>query len=163
MPLLAVERRADAVIFVNPITDFGQEAVVFVFGRVGNAACRTADIRAAARTFHRIAAVARAFGFMAATLRIQQGCIGAAVVHAEADGVCPFAVAAAVTVFHHCAELPVVQQQITPLQGLVIHTAAQCAAAGIERVRPLHNVDVAHQLRVDGQARTVEIAVACIQ
>lgn len=55
------------------------------------------------------------------------------------------------------------QQQITPLQSLVIHTAAQGAAAGIERVRPFHDVDVAHQFRVDGQARTVEIAVTGIQ
>ena len=71
MSLLAVERRADTVVLINLITDFGQEAVVFVFGRIGNAACRTADIRAAARTFHRIAAIACAFGFMTAALRIQ--------------------------------------------------------------------------------------------
>jgi len=68
VPLLAVERCADTVVLINLITDFGQEAVVFVFGRIRNAACRTADIRAAALAFHRIAAVARAFGFMAAPL-----------------------------------------------------------------------------------------------
>ena len=66
VPLLAVDRRADTVVVADAVAEFGQEAVVFVFGRVGNAAGGTADIRAAARTFHRIAAVARAFGFMAA-------------------------------------------------------------------------------------------------
>ena len=163
MPLLAVERCADTVVVIDLISNLTQEAVVFVLGRIRNTACRTTDIRSAAGTLYRITTLARAFSLVTATLRIKQSSIHAIVAQAEAECICPFAVAAAVTVFHHHAELPLRQQQITPLQGLVIHAATQCTAAGIERVRPFHDVDVAHQFRVNRQARAVEVAITGIQ
>ncbi|CWM33112.1 Uncharacterised protein [Neisseria meningitidis] len=49
------------------------------------------------------------------------------------------------------------------MQGLVIHTAAQGAAAGIERVRPFYDVDVAHEFGVDRQTRAVEVAITGVQ
>ena len=163
MPLLAVERCADTMVVVDLISNLTQEAVVFVLGRIRNTARRTTDIRSAAGALYRITTLARAFSLMAATLRIQQSGIHAVVVQTEPKCICPFAVAAAVTVFHHHAELPVVQQQITPLQCLVIHATTQCTAAGIERVRPFHDVDVAHQFRINRQARAVEVAITGIQ
>lgn len=163
MPLLAVKRCADAVLVVDLISNLTQEVVVFVFGRIRDTACRTTDILSAASTLYRIATLARAFGLMTATLRIQQSGIHAVVAHTETECICPFAVAAAVTVFHHHAELPVVQQQIMALQGLVIHAATQCAATGIERVSALRDFDVAHEFGVDRQARAVEVAITCIQ
>ncbi|CWN69263.1 Uncharacterised protein [Neisseria meningitidis] len=163
MPLLTVERCADAVVVVDLISNLTQEVVVFVFGRIGDAAGGTADIRFFTRTFYRIAAVARAFGFMAAPLRIQQSSIHAVVTHTETEGICPFTVTRAVTVFHHHAELPVVQQQITALQRLVIHTAAQCTTAGIERVCALHDFNIAYEFGVDRQTRAVEVAITGVQ
>ncbi|CWO59129.1 Uncharacterised protein [Neisseria meningitidis] len=110
MSLLAVKRCADAVVIVNLVSNLTQKAVVFVFGRIRDTACRTTDIRATAFPFHSIASVSRAFGFMTATLRIQQSSIHAVVAHAETEGICPFTVTRAVTVFHHHAELPFRQQ-----------------------------------------------------
>ena len=161
--LLTVERCADTVVIVDLISNLTQEAVVFMFGRIRNTARRTTDIRSAAGTLYRITTLARTFSLMAATLRIQQSGIHAVVVHAEPKCICPFAVAAAVTVFHHHAELTLRQQQIMALQGLVIHAATQCTATGIERVCALHDFDVAHEFGVDRQTRAVEVAVTGIQ
>ena len=163
MALLTVERCADTVVIVDLISNLTQEAVVFMFGRIRNTARRTTDIRSAAGTLYRIATLARTFGLMTATLRIQQGGVHSAVVHAETECICPFAVAAAVTVFHHHAELTLRQQQIMALQGLVIHAATQGTAAGIERICALHDFNVAHEFGVDRQARTVEVAITGIQ
>ena len=49
------------------------------------------------------------------------------------------------------------------LQGLVIHAATQCTAAGIERVCALHDFDIAHEFGVDRQARAVEVAITGVQ
>lgn len=162
MPLLAVKRCADAVLVVDLISNLTQEVVVFVFGRIRDTACRTTDIRSAASTLYRIATLARAFGLMTATLRIQQSGIHAVVAHTETECICPFAVAAAVTVFHHHAELPVVQQQIMSLQGLVIHAATN-APLPVLKESALRDFDVAHEFGVDRQARAVEVAITCIQ
>ncbi|CWM81210.1 Uncharacterised protein [Neisseria meningitidis] len=110
MPLLTVERCADAVVVVDLISNLTQEAVVFVLGRIRNTARRTTDIRSATSTLYRITTLACAFSFMAAPLRIQQSGIHAVVAHAETEGICPFTVTRAVTVFHHHAELPFRQQ-----------------------------------------------------
>ena len=134
-----------------------------MFGRIRNTTRRTTDIRSAAGTLYRITTLARAFSLMAATLRIQQSGIHAVVVQTEPKCICPFAVAAAVTVFHHHAKLTLRQQQIMTLQGLVIHAATQCTATGIERVCALHDFDVAHEFGVDRQTRAVEVAITGIQ
>lgn len=103
--LPTVERCANMVVVVDLVGNLIQKAMVLMFGRVRNITRRTTDIRSAVGALYRITTLTYASGLMTATLRIQQGGIHAVVVQTEPKCICLLAVTAAVTVFHHRAEL----------------------------------------------------------